>query len=77
MLSTGEKGRKVLEVAYCTVDSAGGDGPERLVEYVDRCSFVFSSRRRHTRLRGDWSSDVCSSDLFYFVVNLWKRIRSG
>src|SRR5256885_3376442 len=29
-----------------------------------RCSpFFFSSRRRHTRLQGDWSSDVCSSDL--------------
>src|ERR1039457_5359816 len=27
------------------------------------CVFVFSSRRRHTRLQGDWSSDVCSSDL--------------
>src|SRR5919106_2577510 len=26
------------------------------------CLF-FSSRRRHTRLQGDWSSDVCSSDL--------------
>ena len=25
--------------------------------------FFFSSRRRHTRLRRDWSSDVCSSDL--------------
>src|SRR5574337_384469 len=25
--------------------------------------FFFSSRRRHTRLSGDWSSDVCSSDL--------------
>src|SRR5256885_12990880 len=24
----------------------------------------FSSRRRHTRLQGDWSSDVCSSDLY-------------
>src|SRR2546426_10267610 len=23
--------------------------------------FFFSSRRRHTRLQGDWSSDVCSS----------------
>src|SRR5256885_5484508 len=29
--------------------------------YVE--SFFFSSRRRHTRLQGDWSSDVCSSDL--------------
>src|SRR5256885_4070291 len=25
----------------------------------------FSSRRRHTRLQGDWSSDVCSSDLAF------------
>src|ERR1017187_10746852 len=29
-------------------------------EYV---CFFFSSRRRHTRYIGDWSSDVCSSDL--------------
>src|SRR5256885_12046991 len=28
-----------------------------------RTLFFFSSRRRHTRLQGDWSSDVCSSDL--------------
>src|SRR3712207_7263342 len=28
--------------------------------------FFFSSRRRHTRYWPDWSSDVCSSDLFYF-----------
>src|SRR5258706_10439784 len=27
------------------------------------CCFFFSSRRRHTRLVSDWSSDVCSSDL--------------
>src|SRR5699024_11755896 len=26
--------------------------------------FLFSSRRRHTRSKRDWSSDVCSSDLF-------------
>src|SRR5207253_4533870 len=26
--------------------------------------FFFSSRRRHTRWPRDWSSDVCSSDLF-------------
>src|SRR5690606_40142745 len=25
--------------------------------------FFFSSRRRHTRVSRDWSSDVCSSDL--------------
>src|SRR5207248_8375943 len=28
-----------------------------------RVVFFFSSRRRHTRSYGDWSSDVCSSDL--------------
>src|SRR5690606_39305973 len=27
--------------------------------------FFFSSRRRHTRFSRDWSSDVCSSDLFF------------
>src|SRR5699024_12162374 len=27
--------------------------------------FFFSSRRRHTRSKRDWSSDVCSSDLDY------------
>src|SRR5687768_7941309 len=27
--------------------------------------FFFSSRRRHTRCSRDWSSDVCSSDLFH------------
>src|SRR6266542_2236581 len=30
--------------------------------------FFFSSRRRHTRCYRDWSSDVCSSDLFVLVV---------
>src|SRR5256885_4016720 len=30
--------------------------------WIQGC-FFFSSRRRHTRLQGDWSSDVCSSDL--------------
>src|SRR3954464_16106045 len=28
------------------------------------CVGFFSSRRRHTRLSCDWSSDVCSSDLY-------------
>src|ERR1039457_7608107 len=35
------------------------------------CFFLFSSRRRHTRLQGDWSSDVCSSDLPSSI--LWAR----
>src|SRR5256885_4715367 len=39
--------------------------------------FFFSSRRRHTRLQGDWSSDVCSSDLesdFFFTVPVSRSL---
>src|SRR5690348_17856682 len=32
--------------------------------------FFFSSRRRHTRWTGDWSSDVCSSDLAAALARL-------
>src|SRR5256885_15979983 len=40
--------------------------------------FFFSSRRRHTRLQGDWSSDVCSSDLRAArCVCLPRRCRAG
>src|SRR5260370_23477986 len=31
--------------------------------------FFFSSRRRHTRFKCDWSSDVCSSDLHQTKVS--------
>src|SRR2546426_4681880 len=34
-----------------------------MASYYLMFCFFFSSRRRHTRLQGDWSSDVCSSDL--------------
>src|SRR5699024_12205023 len=53
--------------------------------------FFFSSRRRHTRSKRDWSSDVCSSDLtrqaipvianecivrsFYFIRHLAYEIK--
>src|SRR6266446_3365064 len=33
------------------------------LRFIKLIFFFFSSRRRHTRLQGDWSSDVCSSDL--------------
>src|SRR5574340_877004 len=36
--------------------------------------FFFSSRRRHTRSFGDWSSDVCSSDLYF--GHLMRRVDS-
>src|SRR5699024_11357341 len=43
--------------------------------------FFFSSRRRHTRSKRDWSSDVCSSDLgrpekfmmIHFSNEIWKN----
>src|SRR5207249_2265815 len=35
--------------------------------------FFFSSRRRHTRSKRDWSSDVCSSDLVTLVWGLRER----
>src|SRR3712207_7713758 len=35
-----------------------------VMEIVDALYFFFSSRRRHTRYWHDWSSDVCSSDLY-------------
>src|SRR5699024_11316114 len=40
--------------------------------------FFFSSRRRHTRSKRDWSSDVCSSDLFmYGVITGQQFIETG
>src|SRR6266480_6698540 len=39
-------------------------------------SFFFSSRRRHTRLTCDWSSDVCSSDLRERPLTM-KRMPDG
>src|SRR5207248_5630281 len=37
-----------------------------------RLLFLFSSRRRHTTSYGDWSSDVCSSDLCVVAWIAWK-----
>src|SRR5690348_18206601 len=38
--------------------------------------FFFSSRRRHTRWTGDWSSDVCSSDLGHMTEVRLKRMQA-
>src|SRR6516225_11921313 len=35
----------------------------RYIGNLSHVPFFFSSRRQHTRLTCDWSSDVCSSDL--------------
>src|SRR5699024_11441462 len=44
--------------------------------------FFFSSRRRHTRSKRDWSSDVCSSDLgrgvpYAAITSLMSRVDMG
>src|SRR2546430_8126514 len=39
--------------------------------------FFFSSRRRHTRFDCDWSSDVCSSDLWSDGFALEPRVVAG
>src|SRR5262249_58741071 len=39
--------------------------------------FFFSSRRRHTRLVSDWSSDVCSSDLPPRALARPERVPAG
>src|SRR5690606_26273282 len=38
-----------------------------------RVGFFFSRRRRHTRFSRDWSSDVCSSDLFPWLAFRFMR----
>src|SRR5205807_7817021 len=44
-------------------DIAAGEDDGELFEAMIGRDFILSSRRRHTRLLGDWSSDVCSTDL--------------
>src|SRR5260370_15654988 len=39
--------------------------------------FFFSSRRRHTRFKCDWSSDVCSSDLYTVSIRYPRDFRSN
>src|SRR5205814_4160183 len=36
--------------------------------------FFFSSRRRHTRCLSDWSSDVCSSDLWDLAATVGDKV---
>src|SRR5437762_3989351 len=42
----------------------------------DETAIFFSSRRRHTRYIGDWSSDVCSSDLRRFQRTGGAEVRA-
>src|SRR2546422_896800 len=45
------------------------------MECISDVFFFFSSRRRHTRCSRDWSSDVCSSDLFAAIWPVFIRRR--
>src|SRR2546427_3014674 len=40
-------------------------------------NFFFSSRRRHTRFDCDWSSDVCSSDLVFDLIEALPAVASA
>src|SRR5699024_11343734 len=42
-----------------------------LYSFLFSLFFFFSSRRRHTRSKRDWSSDVCSSDLAFKCVQVY------
>src|SRR5262249_13459132 len=50
-------------VVSCAIDAVVRGVCSRGPVFLLQCVFFFSSRRRHTRLVSDWSSDVCSSDL--------------
>src|SRR5256885_11455017 len=52
---------KILQVGSANCSYQSEDKFDQI--WVHSFLFFFSSRRRHTRLQGDWSSDVCSSDL--------------
>src|SRR5256885_8420300 len=62
-------GRDTADLGRVVYDACQGPAIESwmLDRGTGKCDcmffFFFSSRRRHTRLQGDWSSDVCSSDL--------------
>src|SRR5256885_8281137 len=62
-----DAGKSVSETIYAAY-ACGESTSARMV--LERVCFFFSSRRRHTRLQGDWSSDVCSSDLLGAPVAL-------
>src|SRR3989339_532769 len=50
------------QIAYIYFFQAEDGIRDWSVTGVQTCALLFSSRRRHTRLVSDWSSDVCSSD---------------
>src|SRR5256886_4282219 len=64
-------GRKSSSGWLPRVDNIAYSSSEALVV------FFFSSRRRHTRFDCDWSSDVCSSDLYSYLSKRRTPVRAG
>src|SRR5437763_425066 len=72
-------------ISYINACRAPAIGAPRDGMYAQRCSgwhgvdraFFFSRSRRHTRYIGDWSSDVCSSDLHPDITAsyAWVEVR--
>src|SRR5207248_9114929 len=52
----------------------GQDALESVPPCIGVTSYFFSSRGRHTSSYGDWSSDVCSSDLYVAVTRARQRV---
>src|ERR1041385_7112011 len=59
--------RADLETDIRAASAAGFDSAEIWGPKL-RPFLLFPSRRRHTRCSRDWSSDVCSSDLFTWLI---------
>src|SRR5258706_5699406 len=59
----------LMAAIHMTAGIAAIPDPSGTSESIPAFLFFFSSRRRHTRLVSDWSSDVCSSDLGASLVS--------
>src|SRR5256885_4462525 len=69
VLAAGAREVEIIGDSKLVIEHARGNWivkDEKLKPYIEcllqKAGLFFSSRRRHTRLQGDWSSDVCSSD---------------
>src|SRR5438876_1957508 len=70
-----EVGRERVERGIRRLPPLREDDPAGGLDWISDLAFFFSSRRRHTRWTGDWSSDVCSSDLRHQPV-MQRFVRS-
>src|SRR5699024_11551612 len=64
-----------VELDYDTPTQSNSVDTDHILDYI--YGFFFSSRRRHTSSKRDWSSDVCSSDLRELEGEIESLRRSG